>query len=41
MACQNREGDLAEFSANENHAYPPLLSIYGEMQYDQDIWKPC
>ena len=31
VACQNREGDLEEFFAYENHAYPPSLSIYGEM----------
>ena len=32
VACQNREGDLEEFFAYENHAYPPSLSIYGEMR---------
>ena len=31
VACQNREGDLEEFLAHENHAYPPSLLIYGEM----------
>ena len=31
-ACQNPEGDLEEFFAHENHAYPPSLSIYGEMR---------
>ena len=31
-ACENREGDLEEFFAHENHAYPPSLSIYGEMR---------
>ena len=32
VACQNREGDLEEFFAHENHAYPLSLSIYGEMR---------
>ena len=41
VACQNREGNLEEFFANENYAYLPSLSIYGEMRYDQDIWKTC
>ena len=31
-ACENREGDLEEFFAHEYHAYPPSLSIYGEMR---------
>ena len=32
VACQNREGDLEEFFAYENHAYPRSLSIYGKMR---------
>ena len=32
VACQNRERDLEEFWAHENHAYSPSLSIYGEMR---------
>ena len=43
-ACQNGEGDLEELFTHENHAYPPSLSIFGEMpstvRYDQDISKP-
>ena len=30
-ACQNREEDLEEFFAHENHAYPSSLPVYGEM----------
>ena len=32
ITCQNREGDLEEFFAHENHAYSSSLSIYGEMR---------
>ena len=32
IACQNRDGDLDEFFAHENYAYPPSLSIYGDIR---------
>ena len=25
VSCQSREGDLADFFAHENHAYPPSI----------------
>ena len=32
VACQSREGDLHQFFSHENHAYPPALSVYGELR---------
>ena len=32
VACQRREGDLHQFFSNENHAYPPALSVHGELR---------
>ena len=32
VASQNREGDLEESFAHENHAYPPSLPIYSKMR---------
>ena len=32
VACQNREGDLEEFFAHDNHAYPQSLLIYSEIR---------
>ena len=32
VACQIREGDLHQFFSHENHAYPPELSVYGDLR---------
>ncbi len=32
IACQTRDSDLNEFFSHENHAYPPSLSLGGEMR---------
>ena len=32
VACQSRNGDLADFFAHENHAYPPAISEYGKLR---------
>ena len=32
IACQTRDSDLDEFFSHENHAYPPSLSLGGEMR---------
>ena len=31
VACQSREGDLKLFFYCKNHAYPPVLLVYGEL----------
>ena len=32
VSSQSREGDLDQFFFLENHAYPPALSVYGELR---------
>ena len=32
VACQSRDGDMAQFFAHENHTYPPTLSVYGDLR---------
>ena len=32
VACQSRNGDLADFFAHENHSYPPSISQYGKLR---------
>ena len=32
VACQSRNGDLADFFAHENHAYPPAIPEYGKLR---------
>ena len=32
IACQTRDSDLNEFFSHENHAYPPSLSLGGEIR---------
>ena len=32
IACQSREVDLHQFFSQENHTYPPALSVYGELR---------
>ena len=32
VACQSRDGDMAQFFAHENHTYPPALSVYGDLR---------
>jgi hypothetical protein len=33
IACQCRDGDLAEFFRHENHPYPPSLSQDGSLRF--------
>ena len=35
VACQSRDGDMAQFFAHENHTYPPALSVYGNLRIAQ------
>ena len=41
VACQSRDGDMAQFFADENHTYPPALSVYGDLRiaHKSEIWK--
>ena len=32
VACQSREGDLDNFFAHRNHAFPVSISEYGKLQ---------
>ena len=32
VACQSREGDIADFFSHENHSHPPSISEYGKLR---------